>query len=118
MKKPRIPLPKQTERSFRDRKSDYNRQQAKRVEVADNEWLVECPNCGDFIQLQRTDPAICPKCLSPDIDTTPVGSLETFQITDQPETCRRCGARTYFKEMGVRQLHKCPACSYQYWVEE
>jgi uncharacterized Zn finger protein len=83
------------------------------------EWLVECPACGAFVQHQRVDPTVCPKCQSADIDTTPVGSLEVFYASDQPEICRYCGkVRTDFVEVGNRQLQTCPECGMVYWTEE
>lgn len=85
----------------------------------ESEWLVDCPTCGKFIQVQKTDPAVCPKCQCPDIDTTPASSLEIFYASDQPEVCRYCGkARTDWKDVGNRQLHTCPDCGKSYWVEE
>jgi rubrerythrin len=35
------------------------------------EWAVSCPDCGDFVQIQKTDPAVCPKCQNPNIETEP-----------------------------------------------
>ena len=35
----------------------------------DSEWLVSCPNCGDFGQIQKSDPVLCPICQSPNIET-------------------------------------------------
>lgn len=34
-----------------------------------HEWEVSCPNCGDFVQIQKSDPVICPKCQSTEIET-------------------------------------------------
>ena len=51
---------------------------------------------------------------------------DTYIMSDQPETCRRCGTRTHFVERrdyqlhrGVvgrpdYQLHRCPSCGYRY----
>jgi Zn finger protein HypA/HybF involved in hydrogenase expression len=36
------------------------------------EWKIECDHCGEFIQIQKNDPVICPKCASPDIETTEI----------------------------------------------
>ena len=55
-------------------------------------------------------------------------SLDTFLMTDQPETCRKCGARTRLLEdnpdveqdggrLEHQQLHQCPECGYRYWLE-
>jgi hypothetical protein len=42
----------------------------------------------------------------------------TFLGTDQPETCRKCGARTDFLEFTREiQLHLCLLCSNRYFVE-
>ena len=44
--------------------------------------------------------------------------LATFLGTDQPETCRKCGARTDFDELTInKQLHRCFNCDNQYFVE-
>lgn len=41
-----------------------------------------------------------------------------FVGTDQPETCRWCGARTDFEELtATLQRHKCLRCQLQYFVE-
>ena len=38
--------------------------------------------------------------------------------TEQPETCRECGARTEFDEVNSQlQLHQCCGCGNQYFVE-
>lgn len=66
MKKPRIPLPKKVEKVHRDERR-YYRPRDKRVSM---EWLVECEHCGTFTAVQNTDPAICPRCYSPDIETS------------------------------------------------
>lgn len=43
--------------------------------------------------------------------------LVTYTMTDQPETCEKCGARTEF--IGERvQLHKCLNCGYVFLVDE
>ena len=42
----------------------------------------------------------------------------TYLGTDQPETCRLCGARTDFEELpNNQQLHQCLACKEQYVLE-
>jgi predicted Zn-ribbon and HTH transcriptional regulator len=41
---------------------------------------------------------------------------DTYTMSDQPEQCRKCGARTDFKEEGGKQVHKCPGCGYSYHV--
>lgn len=33
------------------------------------EFEVDCPHCGRFVQVQKSDPVLCPKCQSPEIDT-------------------------------------------------
>ncbi len=44
--------------------------------------------------------------------------LATFLGTDQPETCRKCGARTDFDELTIyKQFHRCFNCDNQYFVE-
>lgn len=46
-------------------------------------------------------------------------ALDIFYSTDQPETCRKCGARTEFEDLlSGRQRHECPKCKYVYLVEE
>jgi formamidopyrimidine-DNA glycosylase len=80
MSKPRIPLPKKTEKVHKDR-TKYDRDRQKIEHGRDS-------------------------------------SLEVFLMTDQPETCRYCGSRTNFVQVGKRQLHTCPECGKQYWVEE
>ena len=45
--------------------------------------------------------------------------LPLFDMTDQPETCRKCGTRTEF--MGLRkqlQIHWCPECDSLYLLED
>lgn len=43
--------------------------------------------------------------------------LLTFFCSDQPETCRRCGARTDFDETeSGLQLHNCHCCGNRYFV--
>jgi DNA-directed RNA polymerase subunit RPC12/RpoP len=40
-------------------------------------------------------------------------------MTDQPEECRRCGARTHFITLSdTLQEHTCPSCGYKYLLEE
>ncbi len=61
------------------------------------EWQVECENCGQFVQVQKSDPAVCPKCESPNIDTTPLNGVPDdlqFLLPDgveQMEMMRRRG---------------------------
>ena len=44
--------------------------------------------------------------------------LDIYIATDQHETCRKCGCRTHFKDVGQRkQKHTCPECGYTYIVE-
>jgi hypothetical protein len=44
--------------------------------------------------------------------------LPVFIGTDQPETCRKCGSRTDFDDIGDGlQLHRCMLCGNQYLVE-
>jgi Zn finger protein HypA/HybF involved in hydrogenase expression len=129
----RIPLPKKTEQVHRDKKSDYDRQAGQAVSLEESEWLVDCPRCGRFIQVQKADPTICPRCHETDIDTSRNGNsleelnqgnhdedrLEIFIASDQPEVCRYCGKmRTDFTEVNGRQLHTCPECGKSYWVEK
>jgi rubrerythrin len=66
MKKIRIPLPKQTEKVHHSAK-DYKRQNNKKLYI---EWEIECPKCGTFTQIQKSEPVLCPQCLCPDIDTS------------------------------------------------
>jgi len=73
MNKPRIPLPKQTQQAFKD-KSKYDRKDLPVPEGTVPDWQVDCPNCGVFIQIQKTDPTICPRCGEPDIDTFNLGA--------------------------------------------
>ena len=40
------------------------------------EWEVDCPKCGVFIQIQKGDPAICPRCGETNIDTKPVNQKD------------------------------------------
>lgn len=48
-----------------------------------------------------------------------LASLETFEMTEQPETCRSCGARTRFRQVtDTKQFHQCPDCGNSYWVVE
>jgi len=45
--------------------------------------------------------------------------LDVFTMTDQPETCPMCGARTEFLEMPTRkQVHVCLNCKEVFVVEE
>jgi len=46
-----------------------------------------------------------------------VGKQDAYFMTDQPEVCRSCGARTEFQEdSNGMQFHTCmdPACRYEY----
>ena len=46
-------------------------------------------------------------------------NLDVFLMTDQPETCRKCGVRTkWISYKDGSQLHTCPSCDYIYLVEE
>lgn len=36
------------------------------------EFNVSCPECGNFVQIQKGDPVVCPKCGEVDIDTSPM----------------------------------------------
>ena len=38
-------------------------------ESKSSEWEVSCPTCGDFVQIQKSDPVCCPKCQDPNIET-------------------------------------------------
>lgn len=50
--------------------------------------------------------------------TEPSIDLPIFLGTEQPETCRECGARTEFDEVNSQQqLHQCCDCGKQYFVE-
>ena len=50
--------------------------------------------------------------------TEPSIDLPIFLGTEQPETCRECGARTEFDEVNKQQqLHQCCDCGKQYFVE-
>lgn len=72
MTKQRIPLPKKTEQVFKDKKSQYDRRRNKTVSLEGSEWEVDCDVCGKFTQIQKTDPAVCPRCGSPEIETKPL----------------------------------------------
>jgi hypothetical protein len=42
-------------------------------------------------------------------------AMDVFEATDQPEICRKCGARTEVaKIFPTYEICKCPACSYEY----
>ncbi|MCX5830336.1 MAG: DNA (cytosine-5-)-methyltransferase [Deltaproteobacteria bacterium] len=46
-------------------------------------------------------------------------NLAIFLMTDQPETCGICGARTnWIDYKNGQQLHTCPSCNYIYLLEE
>lgn len=41
-----------------------------------------------------------------------------FIGNEQPETCRKCGMRTDFVALSVNlQIHKCPVCNFEYYLE-
>ncbi len=47
-------------------------------------------------------------------------AMEIYSMTDQPDTCPKCGSRTDFNQVSKRrQHHKClnPKCKYEYYVE-
>jgi hypothetical protein len=45
--------------------------------------------------------------------------IDTFLMTDQPETCRQCGRRTRWVQLGKSlQMHICEGCQYGYLLEE
>lgn len=45
--------------------------------------------------------------------------FDIFIMTDQPETCRKCGTRTDFTTMkSGLQFHRCPNCLYTYILED
>ena len=49
--------------------------------------------------------------------------MDLYEMTDQPEQCRKCGVRTQilheFERDGLLvQIHRCPNCEYQYELEE
>ena len=52
------------------------------------------------------------------IETTVIKELPIFIGSDQPESCRACGARTEFdvREGGL-QVHQCLRCANRYVVE-
>ena len=44
-------------------------------------------------------------------------NLPLFRMSDQPEECRHCGARTEFVELpDGDQFHECLACGFAYKV--
>ncbi len=43
--------------------------------------------------------------------------LDIYTITDQPETCPKCGTRTVFEYEGKMQKHICLTCNYKYLVK-
>lgn len=53
------------------------------------EWEVNCPKCGVFIQVQKGDPTICPKCGEPDIDTRPVDRVPDDLQAMMPDLAER-----------------------------
>lgn len=45
--------------------------------------------------------------------------LDTFIMTDQPDTCRQCGTRTDFETLNCdTQLHRCSNCQFTYFLED
>lgn len=44
--------------------------------------------------------------------------LDVYIATDQPETCPRCGVRTFWVQRPTKQIHECPVCKYAFFVEE
>jgi hypothetical protein len=48
-----------------------------------------------------------------------VPSFDVYLISDQPECCRQCGARTNYIDVAPGlQEHHCPECFYVYLVED
>ena len=46
-------------------------------------------------------------------------TLQTYLMTDQPETCPHCGARTDFDQLSpLIQKHRCLGCGYEYLCED
>jgi len=44
--------------------------------------------------------------------------VDIYLMTDQPETCRKCGVRTlWFDNTNDIQTHECPNCRYYYVLE-
>jgi len=43
------------------------------------EFNVSCPECGNFVQIQKGDPVVCPKCGEVDIDTSPMDFGDTHK---------------------------------------
>lgn len=41
--------------------------------------------------------------------------MDTFEVTDEQEVCRKCGTITEVtKVFPTFEIHKCPACQYEY----
>jgi len=101
MAKPRIPLPKQVEKVHKD-ESQYDRNREKRIH---QQALLY----ADVFEMS-----------SAQFDgLKSLASLETFVMTDQPETCRSCGARTRFRQVtDTKQFHQCTDCGKSYWLVE
>ena len=67
---PVSPKPNQTHKL----KTDYDRKEPIEIPEGTPDWQVDCPHCGVFIQIQKTEPTICPHCQEPDIDTFNLGA--------------------------------------------
>ncbi len=51
-------------------------------------------------------------------DLVAIEELPVFYGTEQPETCRKCGARTDFDVLpNALQVHQCLNCARRYVVE-
>ncbi|MEE9539957.1 MAG: hypothetical protein V3V85_00505 [Candidatus Thorarchaeota archaeon] len=49
--------------------------------------------------------------------------MDVYEMTDQPETCRKCGTRTnilheHTVDGVLVQIHQCPTCDYKYELED
>ena len=45
--------------------------------------------------------------------------MDIYVMTENPETCRKCGTRTDIIEDNTTvQKHQCPKCSYTYLLED
>ena len=59
------------------------------------EFNVSCPECGNFVQIQKGDPVCCPKCGEVDIDTSPMDFGDThttkkrFRVVAHERFCVR-----------------------------
>jgi tRNA(Ile2) C34 agmatinyltransferase TiaS len=87
MAKPRIPLPKQTERVHRDRKSQYDRKRAKQVS------LEELNHENLEIFLASDQPEICRYC-----GKTRTDFIDTTVKGRQLHTCPACGKKYWVDE--------------------